>query len=263
MSEIISEYAVPAIMAGVYLILLMAKPLFGENTKWIPLAAGILGIGLNAWMNMGGIVKDVTRNANGDATSVTVLESSYYSYNKKDWRCGKTYSYNAKTGKLTKSGYTFQGYLLNPNVEPDPVDNQLKVGDAVTIVASGNSRKDGKGKTSYGIGFNRYILAIYPTYKYPYRVGSAKGVTTGYYTADALSKGGSSAPVSDQLEVGDHVKIVASGNSRKDGKGKTSGGIGWERYVLGISASYKYPYRIGTKNGITTGYYKASALKKI
>lgn len=52
MPEIITEYAVPAIMAAVYLILLMAKPLFGEKTKFIPLAAGLLGIALNAWLNM-------------------------------------------------------------------------------------------------------------------------------------------------------------------------------------------------------------------
>ena len=52
MPEIITEYAVPAIMAAVYLILLMAKPLFGNKTKWIPLTAGLLGVGLNAWLNM-------------------------------------------------------------------------------------------------------------------------------------------------------------------------------------------------------------------
>lgn len=53
MSEIISEYAVPAIMAAVYLILLMVKPLFGSYTKWLPLAAGVLGVGFNAWLNLG------------------------------------------------------------------------------------------------------------------------------------------------------------------------------------------------------------------
>ena len=53
MTDIINDYAVPAIMAGVYLVLAMAKPFFGEKTKWIPLTAGLLGVGLNAWMNMG------------------------------------------------------------------------------------------------------------------------------------------------------------------------------------------------------------------
>lgn len=136
-----------------------------------------------------GVVVDVKRNSNGDVIAVEVLESSYYSYNKKDWRRGwNTYKYNPNTGYLTKSGYTFQGYLLNPNIELDPIKNTLKVGDKVQITGKGNSRKDGKGKTSKGIGWTRYILKIYPTAKYPYQVGNAKGTITGYYTADALKK---------------------------------------------------------------------------
>lgn len=135
-----------------------------------------------------GIVKDVVRDANGNATAVVVLESSYYSYSNKDWREGKTYKYNANTGTLTKSGYTFQGYLLNPNVKQDPVKDQLKVKDLVKIVAAGNSRKDGKGKTSKGIGYKRYVLKIFPGQPYPYQIGNAKGTITGYYKASALKK---------------------------------------------------------------------------
>ena len=44
------EYIVPAISAGVYLIVLMIKPLIKpEHTKFIPLAAGLLGVLLNFW----------------------------------------------------------------------------------------------------------------------------------------------------------------------------------------------------------------------
>lgn len=133
------------------------------------------------------VVKDVVRNSNGNVTAVTTIESSYYGYNKQDWRIGKTYKYNATTGTLTKSGYKFQGYLLCPNIKPDPVDS-LKVGDKVKIIGKGNSRKDGKGKTSGGIGYTRYILKIFPNYAYPYQVGNAKGTITGYYKANALKK---------------------------------------------------------------------------
>lgn len=135
-----------------------------------------------------GIVLDVERDKNGNALSVTVIESSYYSYNKRDWRIGKTYKYNASTGTLTKSNYKFQGYLLNPNIKPDPVADKLKVGDLVQITGKGNSRKDGKGKTSGGVGYKRYILKIFPSYKYPYQIGNAKGTITGYYQANALKK---------------------------------------------------------------------------
>ena len=49
----IQDYAVPAISAGVYLILLMIKPLVKEEwRKYLPLTAGLLGVGLNAWFNL-------------------------------------------------------------------------------------------------------------------------------------------------------------------------------------------------------------------
>lgn len=49
----IQDYAVPAISAGVYLVLLMVKPLMKENwRKYLPLIAGLLGVSLNAWLNM-------------------------------------------------------------------------------------------------------------------------------------------------------------------------------------------------------------------
>lgn len=50
----IQDYAVPAISAGVYLVLLMVKPLIKEGwRKYLPLIAGLLGVGLNAWLNAG------------------------------------------------------------------------------------------------------------------------------------------------------------------------------------------------------------------
>ena len=69
-------------------------------------------------------------------------------------------------------------------------------------------------------------------------------------------------PEPEELNVGDKVEILAPGNSRTDGTGKKSGGIGWIREVLKIFPGEPYPYRIG-KNGRTTGYYTADALKKI
>lgn len=160
------------------------------DTNWTKSKFPVIGA-ICCWSNGSkghvAVVKDVVRNSNGNVTAVTTIESSYYQYNKQDWRIGKTYKYNATTGTLTKSGYKFQGYLLCPNIKPDPVDS-LKVGDKVKIVAKGNSRKDGKGKTSGGIGYTRYILKIFPHYAYPYQVGNAKGTITGYYKANALKK---------------------------------------------------------------------------
>ena len=162
------------------------------DTNWKKSKYPVIGA-ICCWKNGSkghvGVVADVKRNANGNATAVEILESSYYSYNKKDWRRGwNTYKFNANTGTLTKSNYTFQGYLLPPNIKLDPVTDKLSVGDLVQITATGNSRKDGKGKTSKGIGWKRYILKIFPTAKYPYQIGNAKGTITGYYTASALKE---------------------------------------------------------------------------
>ena len=161
------------------------------NSGWAKSKFPVIGA-ICCWSNDSkghvAVVKDVVRNKNGNVTSVTTIESSYYAYGGKDWREGKTYKYNANTGTLTKSGYKFQGYLLCPNIKADPITNELKVGDKVEIIGKGNSRRDGKGKTSGGIGWTRYILKVFPKEKYPYQIGNAKGTITGYYTADALKK---------------------------------------------------------------------------
>jgi len=205
------------------------------------------------------IVKDLVRDSNGNVLDVTsVLESSYYSYDGKNWREGKNYTYNANTGTLAKKNYVFLGYLLNPNVEIDPVEHdQLKKGDFVEIRAAGNSRKDGNGKKSLGIGYKRYILKIFPNDKYPYQVGSAGGTVTGYYKASALRL------LSTDLNVGDKVSIIAPGNSNAAGTGKTAYGIGWQRYIISISNGAEYPYCLGNKKGVVTGYYKEDAIKRV
>lgn len=66
-----------------------------------------------------------------------------------------------------------------------PAD-ELKVGDKVEIIATGNGQANGKGKTAYGIGWTREILGIYDG-AFPYRVGSGRG-TTGFYKKEALKK---------------------------------------------------------------------------
>ena len=49
----IKEYIVVTVMAAVWLILQIAKPLISENLrKYIPLFAAILGIVFTCWINM-------------------------------------------------------------------------------------------------------------------------------------------------------------------------------------------------------------------
>lgn len=85
-----------------------------------------------------------------------------------------------------KAGYKFLGFVYPPtDWKAEPV---LKKGDKVQIIAPGNSRSSGKGNTSWGVGYIRYILKIIVGAEYPYQVGSRLGVTTGFYKENALKK---------------------------------------------------------------------------
>lgn len=66
----------------------------------------------------------------------------------------------------------------------------------------------------------------------------------------------------EELEVGDKVQIIASGNASSYGTGWRAYGIGYKMYILKIYPDREYPYQVGNDNG-TTGFYKASALKKL
>lgn len=123
------------------------------------------------------IVEDVYQN--GD---IMVSGSSWNGrafYNKTLTKASN-YSYG-------KAWFT-QGFIYNPAVIDNKPEQQLQKGDKIQIIGTGNARKDGKGKTSYGKGWKRYILNYYEGEPYPYRVGNRLGVTTGYYKADALKK---------------------------------------------------------------------------
>lgn len=70
-------------------------------------------------------------------------------------------------------------------VEPTKVE--LKVGDKVKIIGTGNGSSYGTSNTAYGLGWTRQILAIYPGRPFPYRVGNSTG-TTGFYAENALER---------------------------------------------------------------------------
>lgn len=80
----------------------------------------------------------------------------------------------------------FNGYTkTNTNIEKP--SNELKIGDNVKIIATGNGDSYGTSNTAYGIGWTRKILNIFEGRKYPYQVGNETG-TTGFYKKDALEK---------------------------------------------------------------------------
>ena len=98
-----------------------------------------------------------------------------------------------KTVDMNESYYDFEniikqkglnGFNKTENQEPD-----LKVGDKVKIIGTGNANSYGTGRTATGIGWEREILKIYPNREYSYQVGNVRG-TTGFYKESALKKVG-------------------------------------------------------------------------
>lgn len=69
-------------------------------------------------------------------------------------------------------------------------------------------------------------------------------------------------PVEITLNVGDAVEIIGTGNGSSNGNSNTAYGIGWNRVILNIWEGRAFPYQVGL-DGITTGFYKADALRKI
>ena len=94
--------------------------------------------------------------------------------------------------------------------------------------------------------------------------GRYKRLTEAGYNYDAVQNRVNQilAEQNKQLKVGDNVEIIDYGNSMASGRGWTAYGIGYRMRILKIYKSYPFPYQVGN-NGGTTGFYKASALKKI
>lgn len=161
-----------------------------------------------------------------------------------------------------RPGYKFLGYILPKYeyiLEPEPTPQpKFKVGDEVIICGS-LYRSANAAKPSGTVKNKKTKIVLYAEgTMHPYN-------TTGYLgwmNAEDIRLANETPEPTPELKVGDCVTIIANGNSRPDGKGRISGGIGWKRYIMSIKAGMAYPYQVGV-NGRTTGYYKASALKKI
>ena len=112
----------------------------------------------------------------------SVLDS-YSAYN------GKTFGTVRRSRSMYRSGSRFLGFIYpryNYIKESD-----LKIGDRVKIIGSGNSQADGKGHAARGIGYKRSIIDYKSDADYPYMVGAMSGsrkIATGWYKAQSLKK---------------------------------------------------------------------------
>lgn len=142
---------------------------------------------------------------------------------------------------------------------------KFKIGDKVVI--NGNLYVSSKAVNSTGRVNNKIttITRIAENTAHPYNttgdLGWMNESDIKLYQEPVVTTNPTPAP-SNELKVGDKVKIVGKGNGSSYGDSNTAGGIGWEREILKIWSGRSYPYQVGNKTG-TTGFYKADALQKI
>lgn len=79
------------------------------------------------------------------------------------------------------------GWMDEKDIKLYTNTTDLKVGDKVKIIGSGNGQANGKGKSAGGIGWVRYILKIHNGSTYPYQAGNDDR-TTGFYQKSDLKK---------------------------------------------------------------------------
>lgn len=95
------------------------------------------------------------------------------------------------TVDMNEGYYDFENIIkerkLNGFNEENEDVEDLKVGDKVRIIGSGNANSYGTGRKAVGLGWERKILNIYSNREYPYQVGNSTG-TTGFYKKESLKK---------------------------------------------------------------------------
>ena len=135
-----------------------------------------------------------------------------------------------------------------------------KVGQQVSIVRAGNAIPSGTSFADFHIGdiaiINRIIWAANcELEKCCYQVQSLSGEHLGYYEERALK------PINESTIFGINgvVKIIGPGNSKADGTGFKTYGIGWRAKVLSYDPHDEFPYKLGVHNKIQ-GYYKEEAI---
>lgn len=164
------------------------------------------------------------------------------------------------------SGYKFRGCIVNPAIgdvhytapiTKPTTDNKPTTssnGEKVYTVVAGDTLSGIASK--YGTTYQK--LAEYNGISNPNLIIVGQKIkipnTPKNTTAPASSN-------SNELKVGDKVKIIGKGNGSSYGNSNVAGGIGWERQILKIWNGRPFPYQVGNSTG-TTGFYKASALQK-
>lgn len=178
------------------------------------------------------------------------------------------------------SAYTFRAFIylpddvqkivdaiINPPVptpEPTPTpgpSDKFNIGDKVTINGPLYSSSNASKPTGNVKDKITNITRKNPGSAHPYNTTG----DLGWMDESSIKKYEepipAPTPVSNELKVGDTVKIIGVGNGSSRGTSNTAYGMGWTRQILKIWEERPYPYQVGNSSG-TTGFYKAEALQK-
>lgn len=149
-----------------------------------------------------------------------------------------------------------------PTPQPTPSD-KFNIGDKVVI--NGPLYVSSTASSSAGHVSNKVtnITRKNPGSAHPYNTTG----DLGWMDESSIKKYEEPTPAptpapSTELNVGDAVEIIGTGNGSAYGGSNTAYGIGWKRQILKIWNGKPYPYQVGNNTG-TTGFYKKEALKKI
>lgn len=149
-----------------------------------------------------------------------------------------------------------------PTPQPTP-SNKFNIGDKVII--DGPLYVSSTASSPAGHVSNKVtnITRKNPGSAHPYNTTG----DLGWMDESSIKKYEEPTPIptpapSTELNVGDAVEIIGTGNGSAYGGSNTAYGIGWKRQILKIWNGKPYPYQVGNNTG-TTGFYKKEALKKI
>lgn len=180
----------------------------------------------------------VAADGAGHVGVVEVIDGDYITVSMSAYEGSRWYTRKFKKGAYSYNNLIFQGFIYNPYINDTPTHKKTIDEIAQEVIAG----KWGNGSARW----NKLTLAGYTEEE-----------------QEQIQKRVNEILGNDKtLKVGDIVKIVGTGNSQSNGKGKTAGGVGWTRTIKRIYTNAAYPYQVGDSTG-TTGFYKASALKKV
>ncbi len=160
------------------------------------------------------------------------------------------------------SNYKFQGFIYPPitfeeESQTKPIQQNFKYNVGDKVVFNGVLYVDARGN---GAGQSRSNLVCTITKRAegskPYNIENGLGWVAEEDLQLYTEKN------TNELKVGDTVKITGKGSAQADGGGAIAGGIGWTRTIIKTSPDSKHPYCVGT-GSTATGWYPASSLQKL